>query len=84
MLTQTVQLAYTFTSLSSSANSSPYGQPLTFTASIMASCSVSETVSFYDGTTLLATVNLSNGTATYTTSVLLRGITRLKRFIVAM
>ena len=81
---QTVQLAYTFTSLSSSADPSPFGNPVTFTVTIMASGSLSGAVSFYDGTTLLATVNLSNGTATYTTSVLLRALTRLKRFIVAM
>ena len=73
VLTQTVRLAQTYTSLASSLNPSPFGNPVTFTATIMAGGSVSGTVSFYDGTTLLATVNVSNGTATYTTSVLLRG-----------
>jgi len=63
----------TMTMLSSSSNYASYGQPVTFTASIMSGGSPTGTVSFYDGTTLLATVNVSNDAAAYTTSVLLRG-----------
>jgi hypothetical protein len=65
----------TQTGLMSSLNPAIQGQTVTFTATVTVpapgSNSPSGTVSFFDGSTLLATVNLlSNGTASYTTSSL--------------
>lgn len=61
-------------SLVSSASSVPVGSPITFTATVASpSGTPTGTVSFYDGTTLLATVALSQGQAVYTTSSLAVG-----------
>ena len=53
--------------LSSSLNPSLFTQSVTFTATVVAGTG---SVTFYDGTTALATVNLTGTTATYTTSTL--------------
>ena len=57
---QTVNPSPTSVSLMSNANPSTYGQTVTFTANITAAFGTApaSTVSFYDGTTLLATVNM--------------------------
>ena len=57
----------TTTSVSSSRNPSTHTQSVTFTATVTSSFGTpTGRVSFYDGTTLLATVTLSSGQATYT------------------
>ncbi|MGH7174171.1 MAG: Ig-like domain-containing protein, partial [Gemmataceae bacterium] len=66
------------TSLSSSANPSPLGQPVTFTATVASedpnAPAPTGTVAFYDGTTLLGTgtLTLVNGQwqASFTTSAM--------------
>jgi hypothetical protein len=71
-LTQQVNQAATSTTLSSSANPSAFGQPVTFTAtvSIVAPGVGTPTgaVKFYDGATLLGQASLSGGVATLTRS----------------
>ena len=66
-LTQTVNQDATTTTLKSSPNPSVYGQSVTFTATVTASSPGSGTptgtVTFYDGSTALATVTLSGATA---------------------
>ncbi|MGO9228193.1 MAG: Ig-like domain repeat protein [Bryobacteraceae bacterium] len=70
-LTQAVGVTTTTTTVSSSANPSAAGQTVTFTASVTSSGGTpTGTVTFLDGTTTLATVNLGSGVATYTTSAL--------------
>ena len=63
--------------LSSSASSITFGQPEIFTATVAASMpnrpAPTGTVSFYDGTTLLSSIPLASGTATYATSALTTG-----------
>jgi Bacterial Ig-like domain (group 3) len=78
ILTQEVNQALTTVLLTSSLNPASSGQDVTFTAvvSLPNGCSGTPTgtMSFYDGTTLLATVTLDNtGTATFTTSTLAMG-----------
>jgi hypothetical protein len=81
VLTETVNLADTSTTLSSSANSVPYGQPVTFTVAVtsFAGARPSGTVQFWDGSTLLGTGTLvwdattGQMEATFTTSSLSRG-----------
>ncbi len=63
--------AVSSTSLASSTNPILVTNPTTFTASVSSTVSTSTgTVSFFDGTTLLGTVAVANGTASYTTSLL--------------
>ncbi|HEY7427336.1 MAG TPA: Ig-like domain repeat protein [Gemmataceae bacterium] len=77
-LTQTVSLAATTSSLTSSSNPSPLGQEVTFTATVAAvdpsMGTPTGTVSFYDGTTLLGvgTLSVVNGKvqATFTTAAM--------------
>jgi hypothetical protein len=57
--------------LTSSLNPSPYSKAVTFTASVPAPAS--GTVQFFDGTTLLGTGTVANGTATLTISTLAVG-----------
>ena len=65
----------TSTSLSSSLNPAPYGQPVTFTATVSSTGGTpTGTVVFSDGTTTLATLTLANGVAAYITSTLAVGI----------
>jgi hypothetical protein len=67
----------TTTSLASSANTAVYGLPVTFTAGVTVNSPGAGTptgsVRFMDGSTILATVRLVAGAATYTTSALTRG-----------
>jgi hypothetical protein len=72
---QVVSPATTTTTLTSSLNPSNYGQSVTFTATLTAQFggTVTGSVNFMDGTTLLKTVNLGAGKATYKTSTLATG-----------
>ena len=74
ILAETVNLDATTTSLASSKNPSVFGQSVTFTTTVKAASPGSGTptgsVIFLDGSTVLATVNLSGGTATYSTTTL--------------
>ena len=70
-LEMTLATVATSTVLSSSANPSVTGQGITLTATVSsASGTPTGAVSFRDGSTLLATVGLTNGRATFTTSTL--------------
>lgn len=76
-LTQTVSVSASTTALTSSANPSLIGQPVTFTATVTSPSSSTVvptgTITFYDGTTALETLALNSfGTITYTTSSLSR------------
>jgi uncharacterized repeat protein (TIGR03803 family) len=72
---QVVDKATTTSVLSSSPNPSNVGQSVTFVARVAPEFSgtVTGTVSFYDGTTLLKTVGVSKGDAKYTTKTLTAG-----------
>ncbi len=71
-VTQQVNKAATSASVSSSASPSVFGQSVTFTATVSAAPGVpTGSVSFFTGSTLLATATLDNsGQATFTTSAL--------------
>jgi uncharacterized repeat protein (TIGR01451 family) len=69
--TITVTKAPTTTTLTSSLNPSSVGQPVTFTATVAGGATGN--VTFADGATTLATVALSSGVATFTTSTLTLG-----------
>jgi hypothetical protein len=71
-LTQVVRKLATTTSLTSSANPSTVGQPVTFTATVAPSAATGS-VTFFDGTTALGAQTLSGGTASFTTSSLAAG-----------
>ncbi len=72
--TLTLAGATTTSSVTSSANPSIYGSPVTFTAAVASGYGTpTGSVTFYDGTTALKTVALSGGSASYTTSTLLGG-----------
>jgi uncharacterized repeat protein (TIGR03803 family) len=79
-VSQAVNQANTTTTLVSSLNPSNYKQAVTFTATVSPQFSgtVTETVTFYDGTTLLKTVTLSGGKAKFTTSKLTSGVHSIK------
>ena len=70
----TVNSTATTTAVTSSANPSVVGQAVTFTATVVASSpglgTPTGTVTFMDGTTTLATENLTDGATTFTTSSL--------------
>ena len=68
-LTQTVTQANSSVALSSSANPSSYGTPVTFTATVTPSTATG-TVTFTSGKTTLGTSTLSGGIATYSTTAL--------------
>ena len=74
-LSQAVNQANTTTTLVSSLNPSTYKQAVTFTATVSPQFSgtVTGTVAFYDGATLLKTVTLSGDKAKFTTSKLTSG-----------
>jgi hypothetical protein len=73
-LAQTVTQASTTTSVTSSKNPSTHGNSVKFTATVAsATTTPTGTVTFMDGTTLLATKSLSGGTANFTTSALSTG-----------
>src|SRR5207249_2954219 len=69
-----VNQATSVTTLTSSSNPGVLGQSVTFTATISAvfpgAGTPSGTVTFRDGSTLLGTAMLANGTGTFTTSSL--------------
>src|SRR5207248_5800860 len=73
-LAQTVNQASTTTAVTSSANPSVFGQPVTFTATVSAVAPgvgiPTGTVTFRDGGNTLGTATLTNGTATFTTTTL--------------
>jgi hypothetical protein len=73
---QQVNQVTTATALSTSASSSVFGQAVTFTATVSATNATvtpTGTASFFDGTTLLGTVLLSGGMASYSTTALSAG-----------
>jgi len=65
----TETVGVTSTALSSSPNPSTFGSPVTFTANVLPQTATGK-VTFKDGTIALATISLSGGAATYTTSAL--------------
>jgi predicted secreted protein len=77
VLTQTVNKAATSTTMTSSLNPSKLGQTVTFTAIVAAVPPASGTptgsVTFKDGATVLQTMSLSSGKATFSTSALTVG-----------
>jgi hypothetical protein len=79
-VSQVVGKATTKTALVSSLNPSNVGQSVNFTASVTPQFggTVTGTVAFYDGTTLLKTVTLSGGEAKFTTSKLASGSHSMK------
>jgi Bacterial Ig-like domain (group 3) len=72
---QVVSKATTTTTLVSSLNPSQSGQSVSFTASVAPQFSGTPGgyVTFYDGTTVLKTVSMSGGAATFTSSTLATG-----------
>ncbi len=73
-VTLSVSKATPANSLTSSANPTYVGAPVTFTATVTSAAGTpTGTVSFYDGTTLLGSGTLSSGVAAYTTSALTSG-----------
>jgi hypothetical protein len=73
----TVTQAGTTTALTGSSGSITPGQSVTLVAQVSSATTGTPTgtVSFYDGTALLSTVQLTAGTASYTTAALAPGIT---------
>jgi len=65
-------LASTKVTLTSSANPSAYGSPVTFTATVTPATATG-TVTFTDGSATLGTSTIGSGTATYSTSALAVG-----------
>ena len=61
------------TTLSASPNPAIFGSPVTLTATVSPS-SATGTVTFYDGTTVLGIAPVSNGVATFTTTLLASGV----------
>jgi len=74
-MSQVVSKATTTTTVVSSLNPSQSGQSVTFTASVAPQFSGTPTgyVTFYDGTTVLKTVYMSGGAASFKTSTLATG-----------
>ncbi len=71
-----IGMAPSVTTLSSSPNPSTYGEPVTFTAVVSSSDAALRnggTVTFEDGKTVLGTVSLTAGTASFVTSALKTG-----------
>ena len=74
ILTQTVKRGNTTTTLVSSLNPSSFGQAVTFTATVTSAYGVpTGPVTFAENGTTVATVSLSGGHATFTTSALTAG-----------
>ncbi len=69
VLTQTVNQSASTVTLTTSANPSAFGQPVSFTARVSPS-SATGSVEFLDGTTALGTVTMSGGAATLAVSSL--------------
>jgi len=70
--TLTIAQATPTVALTSSANPSAYGSPVTFTATVSPSAAAG-TVTFLDGSTTSGTGTISGGVATYSTSALTAG-----------
>jgi hypothetical protein len=75
---QTVNKATTTVSLTSSPNPSTQGQTVTFTATVTSTVTPTGNVIFKDGTSTLATVPLTSGTALYSTNSLASGKHNIK------
>lgn len=75
-VSQVVNKATTTTTLTSSRNPSHVGQSVNFTANEAPEfgSKVTGSVAFYDGATLLKTVDVNGGVAKYTTSTLTQGM----------
>lgn len=74
-ITIIIQQAPTATALGVGANPGTFGDPVTFTASVVSdSPSLTGTITFFDGAAALGTVALGNGTASLTTSSLSFGL----------
>jgi hypothetical protein len=72
VLVQTVNPAVTSTTIASSPNPSTVGQTVTFTSKVSSPTTVpTGTVTFMDGETALATANLTNSKAGYSTAALI-------------
>jgi sugar lactone lactonase YvrE len=71
-LTETILKAASSVALGSSTNPSTFGQPVTFTATVIPN-SATGTVQFLDGATVLGTVAVSAGSAVLSTSALSPG-----------
>lgn len=72
---QTVKQATTTTTVVSSANPSTAGQSVKFTATVFSPTTIpTGSVTFEDGGTALATVNLAGGKASYSTTTLTSGV----------
>jgi hypothetical protein len=69
--TLTVTISDSTTTLVASPSATQYGDPVTLTATVTSGAT--GTVSFYDGSVLLGTANVSNGVATLTTTTLVAG-----------
>jgi N-acetylneuraminic acid mutarotase len=71
-LSQTVSMANSFTTLTSSPNPSSFGELVTFTATVLGQFggSATGTVTFSDGNTTLGTAPLNNGSAIFTFTAL--------------
>jgi hypothetical protein len=71
----TIAFASTTTTLAATPTSAIYGSTVTLTATVRSSTTgtPTDTVSFYDGTTLLGTQTLTAGTAVFTTTALTAG-----------
>ena len=77
-MTQVVSKASTSTTLTSDVNPSGAGQPVTFTATVSSAYAVpTGTVKFKSGPSVLGTVTLSGGVATFTTSTLPPGSNKI-------
>jgi hypothetical protein len=72
---QTVNVATTTTTVVSSKNPATAGQTVKFTATVLSPTTTpTGAVTFMDGTTTLATVNLAGGKASYSTTTLSSGV----------
>jgi RHS repeat-associated protein len=69
----TVNAAVTSIAITSNANPSLYGQPVTWTATVSGGISPSGNVAFKDGATTLGTSTLTGGVASYSSSALAVG-----------
>jgi hypothetical protein len=69
----TVAQSATSTTLAVTPNPSTFGQSLTLTATVTSACGVSGAVTFLDGANTVGTAQLSNGTASFSTSTLTAG-----------
>jgi hypothetical protein len=79
VVAQVVAKASTITTITSSANPSGQGQPVTFTAKVISkTAKVTGTVTFTAGNVTLATVTLTSQKASVTTSALPVGSTEIK------